>query len=103
MNPEAALLASDRRRIRQLLTLEPGDSEVIDAARLLMRYGNNSDRFGADLAELLAQVLQRWGLSREQLHARTRSLWASGWRPVLDPSVQTDGVAVGSGADTVGS
>ena len=101
MNPEAALVADDRSRIQQLAALpSPYEWALIDAARLLLRY--TPDGFGADLHQQLLAVIKTWGLNRLQLHERTRALWASGWRPPLDPAQQLDGVSVGSGAD-VGS
>lgn len=97
-DPNAAVLSADHRRATELLALpQPDEQALVDAARLLLRY--TADGFGAGVQATLLQALQRWGLSREELHARTRALWSSGWRPPLDPRLQLDGVAVGSGAD----
>lgn len=72
---------------------QPGEAQLVEAARLLMRY----DGFpGArDLQDDLAKALRLWGLDREALHERTRELWASGYRPA-----PASADAVGSGFDT---
>jgi uncharacterized protein YhaN len=44
----------------------------------------------------LARVLRLWGLERQELHRRTRALWAAGYRPGLPVAAE----AVGSGFDT---
>ncbi|MEB3307057.1 MAG: DUF3288 family protein [Cyanobacteriota bacterium] len=84
----------DRDLVDALLAVEkPGDSQLVDAARLLMRY----DGFpGArDLQDDLAKLLRLWGLDREALHTKTRAIWAAGFRPA-----PAGGEAVGSGFDT---
>lgn len=97
-DPHAALLTADTARASAIAALaDPDELALIDTARLLMRY--SADGFGAPIHQLLLDVLQGWGMTREQLHTRTRALWSSGWRPPLDPAIQLDGVAVGSGAD----
>jgi hypothetical protein len=101
MNPDPALLADDRSRVLQLAALPaPDELALIDAARLLMRY--SLEGFGSDLHHQLQAVIKHWGLTRLQLHERTRALWASGWRPRQDPAQQLDGVSIGSGADVGG-
>ena len=88
------LEASDRDTVERLLAAEqPGDAELIDAARLLMRYQGFPG--ARDLQEDLARALRLWGLSREALHERTRELWARGYRPAASTSE-----GVGSGFDT---
>ena len=49
-----------------------------------------------DLQEDLHKTLRLWGLSLEQLHQRTRAIWAAGYRPGAEAAPQ----AVGSGFDT---
>lgn len=94
----AALLTEDMARASAIALLSsPDDAVLIDTARLLMRY--TADGFGAPIHQSLLRAISNWGMTREQLHTRTRALWSSGWRPPLDPVQQLDGVAVGSGAD----
>jgi hypothetical protein len=91
------LHAIDRQSIDRLLAAEtPQDEHLVDAARLLMRY----DGFpGADdLKDDLQRVLRLWALSRDELHLRTRAIWAAGFRPGPAPVAE----AVGSGFDTAG-
>jgi hypothetical protein len=84
----------DRDRVDALLACgQPGDAQLVDAARLLMRYQGFPG--ARDLQEDLAKVLRLWGLDREDLHARTRAIWTSGFRPA--PAAAD---AVGSGFDT---
>lgn len=89
------LHAIDRAVVDRLLAAEtPADDHLVDAARLLMRY----DGFpGAeDLRQDLERALRHWGLDRSQLQARTRAIWAAGFRPGAAPAAE----AVGSGFDT---
>ena len=91
------LYASDRDRIDALLRHrgEPNEDQLTTAAMLLNRY----DGFpGAnDLQEDLTKVVMGWGLDREQLNAKTRAIWLSGWLPGSASSSED----VGSGADVV--
>jgi hypothetical protein len=92
------LYASDRDAIDRLLAAStPADDHLVDAARLLMRYEGFPG--AADLKDDLAKALRLWGLSRDQLHQRTRQIWAEGFRPgpVGNDSASE---AVGSGFDT---
>lgn len=92
------LHASDRQTIDRLLAAEsPADEHLIDAARLLMRYEGFPG--ASDLQDDLQRLLRLWGLDREQLHRRTRALWAAGFRPGQSPQAE----AVGSGFDTADS
>jgi len=83
---------------RLVATAVPRDDDLIDAARLLLRYQGFP---GAQaLQRDLAACLQRWGLNQTQLQARTRALWDSGYRPPLpSTAAQEPAAAVGSGAD----
>jgi len=76
----------------------PGEAQLVDAARLLMRYEGFPGAH--DLQEDLAKVLRLWGLSREELHGRTREIWASGWAAGFRPGPVGGAEAVGSGFDT---
>jgi hypothetical protein len=89
------LYASDRNRVDRLLAATvPADEDLVDLARLAMRY----DGFpGArDLQDDLVKTLRLWGLNRDELHRHTRALWAAGFRPGALVAQE----AVGSGFDT---
>lgn len=89
------LYATDRELVDGLLAAhQPSDGQLTDLARLLKRY----DGFpGADdLQEDLSKTLRLWGLSLEELHQRTRAIWAKGYRPGAVVGAE----AVGSGFDT---
>lgn len=88
------LHAIDRDVVDGLLAAAtPSDAQLVDAARLLMRYQGFPGAW--DIQDDLAKVLRLWGLSREALHARTRAIWAAGFRPAPQAAE-----AVGSGFDT---
>jgi hypothetical protein len=88
------LYAGDREIVDRLLAAEqPADGDLVDAARLLMRYQGFPG--ATDLQDDLAKVLRLWGLDRNALHERTRAVWAAGYRP--GPAAAD---AVGSGFDT---
>ncbi|QVL51685.1 MAG: DUF3288 family protein [Cyanobium sp. M30B3] len=93
------LHALDRDVVDGLLAVQtPADAHLVSAARLLMRYEGFPGAH--DLQEDLAKVLRLWGLSREELHRRTRAIWAHGFRPgPADPAAPGQ-EAVGSGFDT---
>ncbi len=89
------LHALDRDVVDGLLAVQtPADAQLVDAARLLMRYQGFPG--ARDLQEDLDKLLRLWGLSRDELHARTRQIWAAGFRPA--PTGPEE--AVGSGFDT---
>ncbi|WP_371820480.1 DUF3288 family protein [Synechococcus sp. NB0720_010] len=79
---------------RLLATEAPADADLVELGRLLMRYEGFPGAL--DLQEDLQKTLRLWGLSREQLHQRTRAIWAGGYRPGAEAAPQ----AVGSGFDT---
>ncbi|MEB3199032.1 MAG: DUF3288 family protein [Synechococcaceae cyanobacterium] len=88
------LQASDREIVDRLLAVnQPADPHLVDAARLLLRF----DGFpGArDIRDDLERILRLWQLDRPALFARTREIWAAGFRPA-----PTAAEAVGSGFDT---
>lgn len=89
------LHAMDRETVDRLLAAEtPAEEHLVDLARLLMRYEGFPG--AADLREDLHRLLDRWSLDRQELHRRTRALWAGGYRP----GTVAAGDAVGSGFDT---
>lgn len=88
------LHGADRDTVDRLLAAaEPGDADLVDAARLLQRYRGFPG--ARDLQDDLARALRLWGLEQDELQRRTRALWAAGYRPL--PAA---GDAVGSGFDT---
>jgi hypothetical protein len=88
------LYAIDRDVVDRLLAAEvPADDHLVDAARLLMRYENFPGAH--DLSADLAKALRLWGLSRDELYRRTRSIWEGGYRPA-----PVAAEAVGSSFDT---
>jgi hypothetical protein len=90
------LHAIDRETVDRLLAVaEPQQADLVDLARLLMRYQGFPG--AADLQDDLARLLALWGLSRPALESRTRAIWAAGFRPGSTPAA---GDAVGSGFDT---
>ncbi|HEY9645704.1 MAG TPA: DUF3288 family protein [Chroococcidiopsis sp.] len=63
---------SDRQIVNTLLGAEPTDFNLAELARLRIRY---DDFPGArDIQTDLAKVLQQWGLSEEELYAKTRQI-----------------------------
>jgi hypothetical protein len=89
------LHATDRETVDRLLAVErPQEADLVDAARLLMRFRGFPG--AADIREDLERVLRLWGLDVDALHARTRAIWAAGFRPGSSPVAE----AVGSGFDT---
>ena len=88
------LYATDRDVVDRLLAAEvPADAHLVDAARLLMRY--EACPGARDLSSDLAKALRLWGMSRDDLHSRTKAIWAEGFRPAPAASE-----AVGSSFDT---
>ena len=89
------LYGTERDLVDRLLATEaPADANLVELGRLLMRYEGFPGAL--DLQEDLQKTLRLWGLSREQLHQRTRAIWAGGYRPGAEAAPQ----AVGSGFDT---
>ena len=88
------LYSKDRDQIDRLLAKEsPDDSDLVDLARLFLRYEDFPG--AADLQDDMSKTLRLWGLSRQELNEKTRRIWKDGFRP----GSQTDEV-VGSGFDT---
>ena len=89
------LYGTERDLVDRLLATEaPADADLVELGRLLMRYEGFPGAL--DLQEDLQKTMRLWGLSREQLHQRTRAIWAGGYRPGAEAAPQ----AVGSGFDT---
>lgn len=88
-----AQMAIDLDQLHRLsLIKDPSAIELVDLARLLLRYQGNPAA-GAHNQQI-SQQLERWGLDQEQLFEKTRAIWASGFRPTIAAAE-----GVGSGAD----
>ena len=87
------LYAQDRAIVDRLLAAStPSDHDIVDCARLMMRYLGYPGAL--DLQEDLARSVVSWRMDADTLYARSRQIWADGYRPALDQSAE-----VGSGAD----
>lgn len=88
------LYKQDRAVLDRLIaTSVPTDQDLVDAARLLMRYRKYPGVF--DIQEDIVQAAKAWGFtSSAELNAATRAIWARGFRPQFQA-----GAEVGSGAD----
>ena len=88
------LYSIDREHIDRLLAKEnPEDGDIVDLARLFLRYEGFPGAL--DLQDDMVKTLTLWGFSREALNSKARSIWEAGFRPG-----QTVDDAVGSGFDT---
>ena len=89
------LYSADRRTADSVLASgsSPSDSHLTNCARLLIRHEDFPGSTGI-VADLEA-ALKAWGLTRDQLNAKCRALWAAGYKP--QPELEQ--AAVGSGAD----
>ncbi len=89
------LYSTDRENLDRLIGIDsPGSIDFVELARLLIRY---QDFNGAeDLNSDMEKLLKKWSLNREQLEAKTRKIWAEGFRPTSSQSPDN----VGSGFDT---
>lgn len=89
------LYATDRDLVDRLLTVTaPVDQDLVELARLAIRYEGFPGAH--DLQDDLVKTLRLWGLDRQQLHQRTRAIWAAGHRP----GALAQQEPVGSGFDT---
>lgn len=68
----------DRITVDSLLKvqLEPSDRELVELARLIIRYRNFPG--ARDLQRDLQDVLNTWQLTESELYAKTRAIHASG-------------------------
>ncbi len=87
------LYITDRDHIDRMLAKSvPEDEDLVDLARLLIRYEGFPGAI--DLQEDMEKLLDLWGLSRVSLNAKTSDLWNKGLRPG-----QSSGGNIGSGFD----
>ena len=88
------LYASDRDLVDRLLGKDaPSDLDVVDLARLIIRYEGFPG--ASDLQQDMMKTLRLWGISRESLNEMARKLWEKGFRPG-----QSSEESIGSGFDT---
>ena len=88
------LYSVDRNNLDRLLSKEkPSDEDLIDLARLAIRYENFPG--AQDLKMDMIKILKMWGFSKDELHNLTREIWQKGYRP---DSSSSD--VVGSSFDT---
>jgi Protein of unknown function (DUF3288) len=66
------LYSRDRPIVESLLAGEPTDLNLAELARLRVRYQGFPG--ARDIQEYLEQVMQRWGLTEEQLFEKTRAI-----------------------------
>ena len=88
------LYTIDRDHIDRLLAKEkPEEEDVIDLARLFLRYEGFPG--AKDLKMDMVKVLKTWGISKEELNVKTREIWIEGYRPSKYPEE-----IIGSSFDT---
>jgi hypothetical protein len=91
----AAQLEKDLRIAVQLPLSGPNNHDVVDAARLLMRYpAHQEGQFGCECCRTILSRITSWGMDVGDLQAKARALWQAGYRP-SDISIR----GYGSGAD----
>ncbi len=88
------LYLSDRDHLDRMLAKDsPEDKDIVDLARLFLRYQGFPG--ATDLQADMLKTLASWGISHQELNVRARKLWESGYRPGKAPTEK-----VGSGFDT---
>ena len=72
---------TDRDRIDALLGHDgsPGNLQLTTAAMLLNRHLGMPG--SEELTNDIQKCLQSWGINRDQLNAKCRTIWQSGWKP----------------------
>ena len=88
------LYAADRDHIDRLLAkVVPQTEDLVDLARLLIRY--EGFQGAEDVKADMIKILKLWGLTQEALNAKTRNIWSDGFRSAESPKS-----SIGSGFDT---
>ena len=88
------LYRTDRDHLDRMLAKEsPSDSDIVDLARLFIRYSGFPG--AVDLQEDMKKILNLWNMNLENLNLKAKDLWTSGFRPGNSSSAD-----VGSGFDT---
>ena len=88
------LYETDRDLLNRFISKNnPAEEDLIDLARLFMRY---EDFPGAkDIQMDMVKILKLWGITKEDLNKSTRKIWAKGYR-----SGSTSEEMLGSSFDT---
>ena len=73
------LYETDRDLLNRLISKNnPAEADLIDLARLFMRY---EDFPGVkDIQMDMVKILKLWGITKEELNRSTRKIWAKGYR-----------------------
>jgi len=88
------LYANDRDIVDRLMGVNsPNNREIVDLARLFLRYDGFPGAF--DLQDDLRKILKLWNISKTILNEKAKEIWQSGYRPGMN-----DDLVVGSGFDT---
>lgn len=66
----------DREVLAQIVQGECDDLNMVELARLKIRYKGFPGTY--DLQQKLEDILQKWGLTEEELFAKTREIHADG-------------------------
>lgn len=67
---------TDRQVVNQLLNGEPTDFNLVELARLLIRYQGFPG--ARDIQQDLEKAMKNWGFTQETLYAKTREIHQQG-------------------------
>ncbi len=74
------LYSIDRDHLDRLLAKDyPESADIVDLARLLIRYKGFPGVL--DIQKDIKKIMQLWGLSLEALNEKAKKLWQEGYRP----------------------
>ena len=74
------LYETDRGLINRFISKNnPAEEDLIDLARLFMRYEGFPG--AKDIQMDMVKILKLWGITKEELNNSTRKIWAKGYRP----------------------
>lgn len=89
------MIGTDRDVVHRIISKsldELTNEDIVNVSRLLIRYSGLSD--SEDLRSDILMALHQWNKTPDQLQAKAKQIWQSGWRP--GQLVEDE---VGSGAD----
>ena len=73
------LYETDRDLLNRFISKNnPAEEDLIDLARLFMRYEDFPG--GKDIQMDMVKILKLWGITKEELNNSTRKIWAKGYR-----------------------